>query len=67
MVRWLEKAQEFVYLAADDVAGRSIERQGEPVSRVLYYGLRGAEGDRLLKVFLNSRGDVAGFSSESVD
>jgi CubicO group peptidase (beta-lactamase class C family) len=65
--QWLAKARAFTYLAADDVAGRGLERRGQSVSRILYYGLRSDEGDLLYRFFLNAQGDVADFALEVVE
>lgn len=67
MAKRLAKARSFSYLATDDVAGRGIQRRGQLVSRILYYGLRSDEGDRLYLFFLNGPGEVADISSEVVE
>jgi CubicO group peptidase (beta-lactamase class C family) len=63
----LAKAKGFWYLAADDVAGKGIERRGEAVSRILYYGLEAEDADVRLRFFLNAQGEVADFAAARVD
>ena len=62
----LATAKGFTFLAEDDVIGRSIERRGETVSRVVFYFMPG-ERDRRYRFLLNAQGEVAAFSSEQVD
>jgi CubicO group peptidase (beta-lactamase class C family) len=63
----LGEAKEFVFLAADDVAGRGLERRGEAVAVVAHYALRGGERDFRFRFFLNAQGEVADFAGEAVD
>jgi CubicO group peptidase (beta-lactamase class C family) len=56
----------FVFLAADDVQGRGIERRGEAIDTVVFYFMPG-ERDRRYRFFLNAEDEVADFSSEPVD
>jgi len=62
----LTTATGFTFLAADDVAGRGIERRGETITRVVFYFMPG-ERDRRYRFFLNDEGEVADFSSELVE
>jgi CubicO group peptidase (beta-lactamase class C family) len=62
----LAAATGFMFLAADDLKGRGIERRGETISRVVFYFMPG-EYDRRYRFFLNDKGEVADFSSEVVD
>jgi CubicO group peptidase (beta-lactamase class C family) len=63
----LGEAKEFVFLAADDVKGRGLERRGDPVASVAYYALRGGEREYRYHFFLNETGEVADFSAEATD
>jgi hypothetical protein len=67
VAKQLAKARGFFYLASDDVAGRGIERRGEAVTRILYYGLEAEGGDVRLRLFLNGQGEVADFAAEPAD
>jgi CubicO group peptidase (beta-lactamase class C family) len=63
----LKEAKELVYLGADDVGRRGLERRGEAVSTIVYSALRGGEAVRRYRFLLNDRGEVLDFSSEAVD
>jgi CubicO group peptidase (beta-lactamase class C family) len=63
----LAAAKELAFLAKDDVSGRGLERRGDTVAAVAYYGLRGGERDYRYRFFLNTKGEVADFSAEAVD
>jgi hypothetical protein len=63
----LAEARELAYLAEDDFSGRGLERRGEPLRTVVYCALRGKEGDRRYRFFLNEQGQVTDFDSETVD
>jgi hypothetical protein len=63
----LGAAKEFVFLAADDLKGRGLERRGEAVATVVHCALRGGERDYRYRFFLNGNGEVADFSSEATD
>ncbi len=63
----LAAAKGFAFLAMDDLAGRGLERRGDTVAAVAYYGLGGGERDYRYRFFLNAKGEVADFSAEAVD
>jgi CubicO group peptidase (beta-lactamase class C family) len=63
----LGEAKEFVFLAADDLKGRGLERRGESVATVAHYALRGGARDFRYRFFLNERGEVADFAAEATD
>ena len=63
----LAQSSDLVYLGEDDLSGRGLERRGEPLSVVVYCALRGKEGDRRYRFFLNGQGQVTDFESEAVD
>ena len=58
---------ELAYLAEDDFSARSLERRGEPLRTVVYCALRGKEGDRRYRFFLNEQAQVTDFDSETAD
>ncbi len=62
----LAASKGFVFLAADDLKGRGIERRGETIETVVFYLMPG-ERDRRYRFFLNARDEVADFTSEPVD
>jgi len=63
----LAAAKEFAFLATDDVTSRGLERRGDPVAAVAYYGLRGGDRDYRYRMFLDAKGEVVDFASEAVD
>jgi CubicO group peptidase (beta-lactamase class C family) len=67
MAKVLADVREFAYLGEDDVSGRGLERRGEELRTVVYCALRGKDGDRRYEFYLNSRGQVTDFESETVD
>jgi hypothetical protein len=62
----LAAATGFVFIAGDDVRGRGVERRGETIDTIVYYALPG-EHERRYRFFLNGKGEVADFTSETVD
>ena len=62
----LATATGFTFLAADDVKDRGIELRGETISTVVFYFMPG-EHDARYRFFLNDKGQVADFASDSVD
>jgi CubicO group peptidase (beta-lactamase class C family) len=67
MAKTLAQARSFAYVAEDDLSGRGLERRGEPLRGVVFCALRGPEGDRRYRFFLNGEGQVTDFDSEAVD
>src|SRR5262245_31739371 len=65
--KYLAKARELTYLGEDDLSGRGFERRGEPLRAVVYCLLRGEEGDRRYRFYLNGQGQVTDFASEALD
>jgi CubicO group peptidase (beta-lactamase class C family) len=64
----LAQSSELAYLGEDDLAARpGLERRGEPLRAVVYCALRGKEGDRRYRFYLNGQGQVTDFASEAVD
>jgi hypothetical protein len=62
----LAASKGFVFLAADDVKDRGIERRGEAIETVVFYRMPG-EHDSRYRFFLNARDEVADFTSAVVD
>jgi CubicO group peptidase (beta-lactamase class C family) len=60
----LTGSRAFAFLAADEVAGRAIERYGQPVSRLVYYRLEGEKGTRDVTFCLTAQGALADWSIE---
>jgi len=66
LLKGLAAATGFTYLGEDNVQGKGVERRGEAIRTVAFYFMPG-ERDRRYRFFLNGQGEVADFSSESVD
>ncbi len=62
----LAASKGLVFLAADDVKERGIERRGEAIETVIFCLMPG-EHDSRYRFFLNARGEVADFTAEAVD
>jgi CubicO group peptidase (beta-lactamase class C family) len=58
------KMTALTYLDEDEVDGRGLDRRGEKVARILYYGLLTADAAYTYRFHLNAAGEVVDFSSE---
>ncbi len=61
----LEGATTFEYRGEDTLGNRVLERLGETIERIVYCGLRTADGATAWRFYLNARGEVAAFESNS--
>lgn len=56
--------ESFRFLAEDDMTGKGLERRGEPVAGILYYGLASGGKTYAYRFHLNPAGQVLDFSYE---